>query len=286
MEGPPKGFAAGRAHLESLSFGMNEQRAARPMGGGGGREGEGADDQESGSHMPRGGGHLGGTMKLFASLGLSPSDLDVLAQIPEEDISVETLPQILLQLKNRKAGRGPSSGWDDGGRMGGGGGGGGASFSQASGSSDFGFASASRAAGLNFGGGRERSYGELSHRDSYGGPQGASLSQAAFPQRRKGSPSLGKVQDFLGAPPPRFPHVCSLCDFDVHSNMVSKATPPSHRHLRVTRDPLCRPSSMLVFFPVKDAFPFDLAHVTIKDTFGCTQTHTGGGGGGGALEFG
>ncbi|XP_019713781.1 matrin 3-like 1.2 [Hippocampus comes] len=224
MEGPPKGFAAGRGHLaaaaaalESLSFGMNEQRPVRPMGGGGGgREGEGADDQESGSHVPRGGGHLGGTMKLFASLGLSPSDLDVLAQIPEEDISVETLPQILLQLKNRKAGRGPSSGWDDGGRMGGG-----ASFSQASGSSDFGFASAGRAAAadLNFGGGRERSYGELSHRDSYGGPQGASLSQAAFSQRRKGSPSLGKVQDFLGAAPPRFPHVCSLCDFDVHSNL-------------------------------------------------------------------
>ncbi|XP_051921294.1 matrin 3-like 1.2 isoform X2 [Hippocampus zosterae] len=230
MEGPPKGFAAGRGHLaataaalESLSFGMNERRPVRPMGGGGGvvgmggdREGEGADDREGGALMPRG-GHLGGTMKLFASLGLSPSDLDVLAQIPEEDISVETLPQILLQLKKRKAGRGPSSGWDDGGRMGGGGG---PSFSQASGSSDFGFASAGRAAaGLNFGGGRERSYGELSHRDSYGAPQGGSLSQAAFPQRRQGSPSLGKVQDFLGAPPPRFPHVCSLCDFDVHSNL-------------------------------------------------------------------
>ncbi|XP_077429819.1 matrin 3-like 1.2 isoform X2 [Vanacampus margaritifer] len=220
MDGAPKGFAAGRGHLAagSLNFSMNEQRSVRQMRGGVSGVGGGADNQESGPHMPRGGGgggHLGGTMKLFASLGLSPADLDVLAQIPEEDINVDTLPQILLQLKNRKTGRGPaSSGWDDGGRMGG------ASFAQGSDPSDFGFASVSRRAGLNFGGGgRERLYTELSPRDSYGGPQGALLSQPTFSQRRKGSPSMGKVQDFLGAPPPRFPHVCSLCDFDVHSSM-------------------------------------------------------------------
>ncbi|XP_061130740.1 matrin 3-like 1.2 isoform X2 [Syngnathus typhle] len=216
MDGASKGFAPGRGRLaaaaESLSFSMSEQRPLRQMGG------SASDNQDGGSLMPCGGGPLGGTMKLFASLGLSPSDLDVLAQIPEKDISVETLPQILLQLKNRKAARGPSSsGWDDGGRMRGGAA---SSFGHGSGSSDFGFASVSHGTGLNFGGGnREPSYAELLHRDSFSGQQGASLSQGAFPLRRKGSPSLGKVQDFLGAPPPRFPHVCSLCDFDVHSNM-------------------------------------------------------------------
>ncbi|XP_061541148.1 matrin 3-like 1.2 isoform X1 [Phycodurus eques] len=230
MDGAPKGFAAGRGLLaaaDTLNFNVNEQRPIRQMGGGV-SGGGGVEEQESGSRVPRGGGHLGGTMKLFASLGLSPSDLDALAQIPEEDISVETLPQILMQLKNRKAGRGPSSAPPDEAYRGGGGRMGAASFGMGSGSSDFGFASPQgaslgRGMRLNFGGGggsRERSYSELSLRDSYGGPQGALLSQPAFTQpRRKGSPSQGKVQDFLGAPPPRFPHVCSLCDFDVHSNM-------------------------------------------------------------------
>ncbi|XP_057705580.1 matrin-3 isoform X3 [Corythoichthys intestinalis] len=221
MDGAPKGFAAGRGLLaaaETLNFNLKEQRPVRQMGGGL------SEDQESGSRV--GSGNLGGTMKLFASLGLSPSDLDALAQIPEEDISVETLPQILMQLKSHKAGRGPAApadksyrgggGWDDGGRMGGG-----SSFGQGSGPSDFGLASMQdRGMGPNFSanvGNRERSLAELSQRDSYGGNMGDP--QPGFSQRRKGPPSQGKVQDFLGAPPPRFPHVCSLCDFDVHSVM-------------------------------------------------------------------
>ncbi|XP_077588832.1 matrin 3-like 1.2 [Stigmatopora nigra] len=224
MDGASKGFAPGRGLLaaaESLNFNMKDQRPVRQMGGG---LSGGGDDQDSGSRAPRGGsGHLGSTMKLFASLGLSPSDLDALAQIPEEDISVDTLPQILMQLKNHKAGRGPNSagasdhsyrggGWDDGGPMGG---------SSSFGQSDFGLGSMQdspmgRGMGLNFGadvGNREMAVAELSRRDSYDGP----LSN--FSTRRRGSPSQGKVQDFLGAPPPRFPHVCSLCDFDVHSIM-------------------------------------------------------------------
>ncbi|XP_077465589.1 matrin 3-like 1.2 isoform X2 [Stigmatopora argus] len=224
MDGTSKGFAPGRGLLaaaETLNFNMKDQRPMRQMGGG---LSGGIDDQDSGSRAPRGGsGHLGSTMKLFASLGLSPSDLDALAQIPEEDISVETLPQILMQLKNHKAGRGPVStaasdrsyrggSWDDGGPMGG---------SSSFGQSDFGLGSMrdsqmGRGMGLNFAadvGNREMAVAELSQRDSYGGPL------STFSTRRKGSPSQGKVQDFLGAPPPRFPHVCSLCDFDVHSIM-------------------------------------------------------------------
>ncbi|XP_054648063.1 matrin 3-like 1.2 isoform X2 [Dunckerocampus dactyliophorus] len=231
MDGAQQGFAVGRGLLaaaETLNFGMN-QLVGGASGAGGVMEG-----QEGSSRMSRGGvgGNLGSTMKLFASLGLSPSDLDALAQIPEEDISVETLPQIIMQLKNRKGdmGRGAASsmssdksyrsgGWDNEGRMGG------TSLGQGSGPSDFGFTSPqevslSRGLGLNYGGGNRGRYpSEPSRHDSYGSLQGASLSEPGFLQRRKGSPSEGKVQDFLGVLPPMFPHVCSLCDFDVHSTM-------------------------------------------------------------------
>lgn len=240
-DGGQKGFAVGRGLLaaaETLNFSMNEQRSGRQMGGvasGVGVGCGGAEGQDSGSQMPRrGGSHLGSTMKLFASLGLSPSDLDALAQIPEEDISVETLPHILMQLKSRKgdtgerraassmssdkAYRGGRDSWDDAhmGRMG-------PSLGPSSAPADFGYgslqdASPSRGYSLNYGGSsRERPYSELSHHDPYGGPD------AVFMQRRMGSPSHGKVQDFLGVMPPMFPHVCSLCDFDVHSTMVSTA---------------------------------------------------------------
>uniref|UniRef100_UPI003AAC8A43 matrin 3-like 1.2 n=1 Tax=Centroberyx gerrardi TaxID=166262 RepID=UPI003AAC8A43 len=263
-DGGQKGFAVGRGLLaaaETLNFSMSEQRsgpAGRPMGGmvSGMGVGGGVDGQDCGSQMSRrgGGSHLGSTMKLFASLGLSPADLDALAQIPEENISVETLPHILMQLKSRKgdAGerrmaanprdlpsmssetsyRGGREDWDDMhmGRMGG------PSMGQASARaqhpSDFGYGSmqdvsSARGYNLDYGnnsgggsGSRERQYSELSHRDSYGGlGMGPSPSDPVFMQRRMGSPSHGKVQDFLGVMPPMFPHVCSLCDFDVHSTM-------------------------------------------------------------------
>lgn len=250
-DGGQKHFAVGRGLLaaaETLNFSMNEQRPSRQMGGlssGVGVGGGGMEGQDGSSQAPRhggGGSHLGSTMKLFASLGLSPSDLDALAEIPEEDISVETLPQILMQLKNRKleaadqrgapsdsAFRGGS--WNDM-RMGS------PTLGQGSGrsqpSADFGFSSLqdvapNRSYGLNYGSGggggggsRERPYSELSHHESYSGlDMGLSNSDPVLMQRRMGFPSNGKVQDFLGITPSMFPHVCSLCDFDVHSIMVS-----------------------------------------------------------------
>lgn len=265
-DGGQKHFAVGRGLLaaaETLNLSMNEQRSGRQMGcvasgvgvGGGGMEG-----QDGGPQMSRrgGGSHLGSTMKLFASLGLSPSDLDALAEIPEEDISVETLPRILMQLKSRKgdAGerraassmssdavyRGGRDSWDDVhmGRMGGPSLGQGSARAQPS--ADFGYSSLqdvtpSRGFGLNYssgggggggGGSRERPYSELSHRDSYSGlGMGTPTSEPVFMQRRMGPPSNRKVQDFLGVTPTMFPHVCSLCDFDVHSTMVSTVQPPS-----------------------------------------------------------
>lgn len=248
--GDQKGFAAGRGLLaaaETLNFNMNDQRSGRQLGGaasGGGMEGQ---DARVPMLRGAGGSQLGSTMKLFASLGLSPSDLDALAQLPDEDISVETLPQILMQLKSHKGDlverrmassmssdasfRGSRGSWGDmqAGRVGG------SSFCQGSGPADLGFlqdgASSHSGYGLNYGGGgrgsRERPFSELSRPDSYGrrglGPPQSDL---VFMRRTMGSPSHKKVQDFLGVMPSMFPHVCSLCDFDVHSTMVSTALPP------------------------------------------------------------
>ncbi|KAA0716297.1 Matrin-3 [Triplophysa tibetana] len=40
---------------------------------------------------------------LYTTLGLSPEDVDALAQIPESEISVETLPYLIMQLKAKRA---------------------------------------------------------------------------------------------------------------------------------------------------------------------------------------
>ncbi|XP_071255820.1 matrin-3-like isoform X3 [Salvelinus alpinus] len=253
-----KGFAVGRGLLaaaETLNFSMNEQRSDSLHHGSTSRQlhsmssGMGGGE---GDHDPqlsrRGGSHIGNSMKLFASLGLSPADLDVLAQIPEENISVESLPQLIMQLKNRKVdsdrrmagnSRGDLSGlssepsyrasrdnWDDMrvGRLGG-------SMGQASAHAqqgDLGYNSIQDTpAGryeLDYGhgsGGRDPTwYSDLSH-DRYSGMGTGppSAADSVFMTRRMGSPSQGKVQDFLGVIPHMFPHVCSLCDFDVHSTM-------------------------------------------------------------------
>ncbi|XP_059405716.1 matrin-3 isoform X1 [Carassius carassius] len=44
-----------------------------------------------------------GVQSLYSTLGLSSEDLGVLAQIPESEISVETLPHLIMQLKAKRA---------------------------------------------------------------------------------------------------------------------------------------------------------------------------------------
>ncbi|XP_067314141.1 matrin 3-like 1.2 [Pseudorasbora parva] len=245
-----KGFAVGRGLLaaaETLNFSMGEthsdpysssSQSHSGMSGLGGGEGK---DHDSHLHR-RAGSHISNTMKLFASLGLSPTDLDALAQVPEENISVETLPHLIMQLKNRKmesgrrisgdlpslssetSYRGGRDDWGDvqGGRLD-------RSSGQAQSRSqgDFGYTSMQETSGRGYdmldyrsGSGRDRQYSELS-RDSYRslGMSTSSASDDMFMQRRMGSPSQRKVQDFLGVMPLMFPHMCSLCDFDVHSVM-------------------------------------------------------------------
>uniref|UniRef100_A0AAY5EV07 RRM domain-containing protein n=1 Tax=Electrophorus electricus TaxID=8005 RepID=A0AAY5EV07_ELEEL len=241
------------AAAETLNFSMGESHSnpysssSQQLGGMGGLGG--GDGQDHDSQLPRRvGSHLSNTMKLFASLGLSPTDLDVLAQVPEENISMETLPHLIMQL-NRKvessrhlAGDLPShspdtsyrGGRDDWGDMQGGrlDRSSGQSQSRAS-QSDFGYGSMQDVSTrsydmLDYGGGgggsssRERQYSELSTDHYRGlGMASSSTSDGLFMQRRMGTPSQGKIQDFLGVMPHMFPHVCSLCDFDVHSAMVS-----------------------------------------------------------------
>ncbi|KAK2891297.1 hypothetical protein QQF64_007768 [Cirrhinus molitorella] len=246
-----KGFAVGRGLLaaaETLNFSMGEthsdpygssSQSHGGMSGLGGGEGKDHDSQLS----RRAGSHISNTMKLFASLGLSPTDLDALAQVPEENISVETLPHLIMQLKNRKMEAGRRMGGGDmsnlssessyrGGRDDWGGSQGGrldrsGGQAQSRSQSDFGYTSMQETSGRGYdmldyssGSGRDRQYSDLSH-DSYRslGMSTSSASDDMFMQRRMGNPSQGKVQDFLGVMPLMFPHVCSLCDFDVHSVM-------------------------------------------------------------------
>uniref|UniRef100_A0AAY4E6C4 Uncharacterized protein n=1 Tax=Denticeps clupeoides TaxID=299321 RepID=A0AAY4E6C4_9TELE len=238
-----KGFAVGHGLLaaaETLNSSMGEASSSPPMSGMAGGPGGGQADHEA--QIPRPvGSHLTNTLKLFASLGLSPSDLDVLAKMPPEKVSVESLPDLLMQLKNRKveANRhmpsdpadGPYHGnmdnWGDvhGGKLN-------TSMSQTSSRGsrhDFGYRSVQdpsrsysptdyddRGSGLN----RGRWFSDLD-RDTYHGLDvgRSSSADSMFMQRRMGSPSQGKVQDYFGVIPRMFPHVCSLCDFDVHSAM-------------------------------------------------------------------
>ncbi|XP_050983680.1 matrin 3-like 1.2 isoform X2 [Labeo rohita] len=245
-----KGFAVGRGLLaaaETLNFSMGETHSdpygssSQSHGGMSGLVGGEGKDHDS-QLSRRAGSHISNTMKLFASLGLSPTDLDALAQVPEENISVETLPHLIMQLKNRKMEAGRRMGGDmstlssetsyrggrddwsgsQGGRLDRSGG-----QSQSRSQSDFGYTSMQETSGRGYdmldyssGSGRDRQYSDLSH-DSYRslGMSTSSTSDDMFMQRRMGTPSQGKVQDFLGVMPIMFPHVCSLCDFDVHSVM-------------------------------------------------------------------
>ncbi|CAB1315987.1 unnamed protein product [Coregonus sp. 'balchen'] len=62
------------------------------------------EDSEGHSSAPQGSGDGAmSTMNLYATLGLSPEDVDALAQIPENEISVETLPYLIMQLKAKRA---------------------------------------------------------------------------------------------------------------------------------------------------------------------------------------
>ncbi|XP_052005561.1 matrin-3-like [Xyrauchen texanus] len=242
-----KGIAVGRVLLvaaETLNFSVDETHSD-PYGSSSQSHsgmvgligGEGKDRDSQLSHQA--GSHISNTMKLFTSLGLSPTDMDALAQFPEENINVETLPRLIMQLKSRKMESGhhmadnlsrvssetsyrdSREDWGDiqGGRLDRSSG-----QSQSRSQGHYGCSSMCDTSDRGYDmldyGCREGQYSELSQ-NSYRslGMSTSSASDDKFMQRRMGAPSQGKVQDFLGVMPPMFPYVCALCDFDVHSVM-------------------------------------------------------------------
>lgn len=191
---------------------------------------------------------------ILASFGLSARDLDELSRYPEDKITPENLPQILLQLKRRRAEEGPSLSYGRDGRS--------AArdppyrvprddweekrhFRRDSfddrGSSlhpvvDYDHGSRSQDSyydSLDYEEDRLRDgercrddsyYGETSHKyrkfDSEYERIARGPERSLF-EKKRGAPPNSNVEDFHGLLPKGYPHLCSICDMPVHSNKVS-----------------------------------------------------------------
>ncbi|KAJ8276552.1 hypothetical protein COCON_G00083040 [Conger conger] len=64
---------------------------------------ETVDESQDASLSQDSGDKPSSTLNLYAALGLSPEDVVALAQIPESEISIETLPHLIMQLKAKQA---------------------------------------------------------------------------------------------------------------------------------------------------------------------------------------
>lgn len=192
---------------------------------------------------------------ILASFGLSARDLDELSRYPEDKITPENLPQILLQLKRRRAEEGPSlsygrdgrsaareppyrvprddweekrhfrrDSFDDGG-------------SSLNPVVDYDHGSRSQESvyydRLDYEDDRLRDgercrddsyYGETSHKyrkfDSEYDRIGRGPERSLF-EKKRGAPPNSNIEDFHGLLPKGYPHLCSICDMPVHSNKVS-----------------------------------------------------------------
>ncbi|KAK1161235.1 matrin-3-like isoform X3 [Acipenser oxyrinchus oxyrinchus] len=204
------------------------------------------DDQSKGqdAYASQGRSPLDKARSLFASLGLSAEEFEVLSNVPEEKLNVETLPRLIMQLKSQRAEeRGLPSrprdnlsppreqpyrpvrdDWDE------------AVCSRPDSKKESN--AVPRVFNYNYGQQREgpsRSYERLDYEERMGGSDRypepsrgryeseydrrgpAPLLERSFMERSTGCPSLSKIEDYHGILPSTFPHVCTLCDFDVHS---------------------------------------------------------------------
>ncbi|XP_053140927.1 matrin-3-like isoform X2 [Hemicordylus capensis] len=189
---------------------------------------------------------------ILASFGLSARDLDELSRYPEDKITPENLPQILLQLKRRRAeevtslsygrdGRSaaleppyrvPRDDWEEK-----------RHFRRDSfddrGSSlnpvvDYDHRSHSQESvyydRLDYEDDRLRDgercrddsyYGETSHKyhkfDSEYDRMDRGPERSLF-EKKRGAPPNSNIEDFHGLLPKGYPHLCSICDLPVHSN--------------------------------------------------------------------
>ncbi|MBN3320677.1 MATR3 protein, partial [Atractosteus spatula] len=196
------------------------------------------------SHPSPSSGENTNALNLFATLGLSPEDLDALAQIPENKITVETLPHLIMQLKAKKSARGHSSDhrsqhsasppreqqykpsedkWEDVGPS--------SRPTRSSSKSPV----HSYVVDYNYGkyGREDRADRAREDRDlRYSKPS----HERPYVESRPRSPSSFEVDDFHGLMPRSFPHVCSLCDFDVNSSRAWSQHINGVRHAENRRD--------------------------------------------------
>ncbi|NWU30856.1 MATR3 protein, partial [Dyaphorophyia castanea] len=187
---------------------------------------------------------------ILASFGLSSRDLDELSRYPEDKITPENLPQILLQLKRRRAEEGygrdgrsstreppyrvPRDDWEEK-----------RHFRRDSfddrGPSlnpvvDYDHGSRSQESGyydrMDYEDDRLRDgercrdesfYGETSHNYHKFDSEYDRMGRGPGPERslfekKRGAPPNSNIEDFHGFLPKGYPHLCSICDMPVHSN--------------------------------------------------------------------
>ncbi|KAM4803309.1 LOW QUALITY PROTEIN: matrin-3-like [Urocitellus parryii] len=193
---------------------------------------------------------------ILASFGLSARDLDELSRYPEDKITPENLPQILLQLKSRRTEEGPTLSYGRDGRS--------AtreppyrvprddweekrhfrrdSFDDRGPSLnpvlDYDHGSRSQESGyydrMDYEDDRLRDgercrddsfFGETSHNyhkfdseyERMGRGPGPLQERSLF-EKKRGAPPSSNIEDFHGLLPKGYPHLCSICDLPVHSN--------------------------------------------------------------------
>ncbi|XP_045432264.1 matrin-3 isoform X7 [Pipistrellus kuhlii] len=195
-------------------------------------------------------------INILASFGLSARDLDELSRYPEDKITPENLPQILLQLKRRRTEEGPTLSYGRDGRS--------AtreppyrvprddweekrhfrrdSFDDRGPSLnpvlDYDHGSRSQESGyydrMDYEDDRLRDgercrddsfFGETSHNyhkfdsdyERMGRGPGPLQERSLF-EKKRGAPPSSNIEDFHGLLPKGYPHLCSICDLPVHSN--------------------------------------------------------------------
>lgn len=214
---------------------------------------------------------------ILASFGLSARDLDELSRYPEDKITPENLPQILLQLKRRRAEEGygrdgrsstreppyrvPRDDWEEK-----------RHFRRDSfddrGPSlnpvvDYDHGSRSQESGyydrMDYEDDRLRDgercrdesfYGETSHNYHKFDSEYDRMGRGPGPERslfekKRGAPPNSNIEDFHGFLPKGYPHLCSICDMPVHSNKVSYA-PDTSIFLYVVVSVLFLPISLII----------------------------------------
>ncbi|KAM4837301.1 LOW QUALITY PROTEIN: matrin-3-like [Thomomys bottae] len=193
---------------------------------------------------------------ILASFGLSTRDLDELSRYPEDKITPENLPQILLQLKRRRTEEGPTLSYGRGGRSatreppyrvprddweekrhfrrdsfddrgpglnpvldydhG--------SHSQESGyydrmdDEDDRLRDGERCRDDSFFGETSHNYHNFDSEYERMGHGPGPLQERFLFEKKRGAPPSSNIEDFHGLLPKGYPHLCSICDLPVHPN--------------------------------------------------------------------